>query len=311
MQDILDELRRMAADEKGSHSIKIGEQTISIGIERFSLIPQATEDETANDEKAELTFIDGGQAVLFEGAGFCIGFIRVAAITYENNKRISRDIQEFHVSVSTDGLAYNVKTFPKTRFDGMQFKETDPTQSCSTMLSNIRRIAELATAGRYKNPILDGTLEIRYPFEKEFLEGIGSASAIAKTCSLTTTKGAGICDVLRAMRQGSWIYTLMPGKIYFVKLNEHSNYVFRFEDIGHTSATLNAIISTLSLNSNDAVFRGYPYGLIDADHVARVSEQEKTMLQTKISTGLGHDWNRVRAMLTSLDAHSVLDNIKF
>jgi NurA-like 5'-3' nuclease len=69
----------------------------------------------------------------------------------------------------------------------------------------------------------------------------------------------------------------------------------------------------LSLNSSDPVFPGYPYGLIDADQHARISEQERQMLNLRMTVLLEKDKNKkmINNSLNSMNAHSILDRIKF
>ena len=62
-------------------------------------------------------------------------------------------------------------------------------------------------------------------------------------------------------------------------------------------------------NCNDSVFIGYPYGLIEADKNARVSNNEKNMLLTLFSAKFGKDWEKIKESLSNLDAHEILDSI--
>lgn len=325
MDDLIHELKNLKSNNGGECHVLMNKNYSPIAIDKknFHEIKEG-------NSLFELTFVDGGQAALFESAGFCIGFIRVAAITYSKNKRISRDIDEFFVLIKEDDEEFIVKTFPNTNpsikeFDGIRFDPEDETirtgserATCTRILPIIRRLAELKLASKFENVILDGTLEARYPYELAFIKKLNNASALSKTCSLTTNHGLGMIDYLRNMDDGSWYYTPVvvnnnknhPAEIYFVKLNEKSDYIFRFE---HKMGTVDAevVLEILKKNSIDPVFLGYPYGLVDADNAARVSEQEKKMLQMQISTKLGKEWDKFSKMLKSMNAHEILDNIKF
>ncbi len=275
----------------------------------------------------DVTFVDGGQAILFESAGFCIGFIRVAAMTYHGNRRISRDIEEFTIVIKEKDGTFITKTFPKNEFEELKFDPEDESvrmgmerATCSRILPIIRRLAELKFASKYANVLLDGTLEPRYPYESDYIKKLGNASALSKTCSLTTNTGLGVVEYLRLLNDGEWYYYPIvknnnknhPAEIYFVKFNEKSDYVFRFEHKNSDSeASAETVMAFLKKNSSDPVFLGYPYGLMDADNAARVSEQEKKMLQTQISMRLGQEWDQFSKMLKSMNAHEILDNIKF
>ncbi|MGV8150286.1 MAG: DNA double-strand break repair nuclease NurA [Candidatus Woesearchaeota archaeon] len=270
-----------------------------------------------------ITFIDGGQAVLFESAGFCLGFIRVAALKYSSNKRIFKDIEEFHVLVLANDGMFSVNTFPKNELDNLKIDPENESlrngverASPSKIISVIRRLAELKKANDYVNVILDGTLEARYPHELSYITNLKNASALSKTCSLITNTGDGIVTYLKSMNDNSWYYYPIvqnnnknhPSEIFFVKLNKNSDYVFRFE---HKGEIAKKIIGTLAKNSIDPTFLGYPYGLVDVDQYARISEQEKKMLQTQISVKLGSEWKNFSKNLKSMNAHEILDNIRF
>lgn len=275
------------------------------------------------NDVVDMTFIDGGQAILFESAEFCLGFIRVAALQYSNNKRVSRNTEEFYILITENDGSFVITSFPNGEFNNLKFDPENESlrngidrASPSRILSVIRRFAELKKAREYSNVILDGTLEARYPGELEYIKNLENISAISKTCSLTTNLGVGIVNYLVLLNKKKWHYYPVVinknknhlAEISFVKLNEKSDYVFRFEQKGNV---VEEILFALVKNSIDPTFIGYPYGLIDADQVARVSEQEKKMLQTQISIKLGSNWNEFSKCLKSMNAHEILDNIKF
>ena len=72
---------------------------------------------------------------------------------------------------------------------------------------------------------------------------------------------------------------------------------------------LTNIVSLLSLNSSDPSFLGYPYGLIDADHNARVRSDEVNIYRNHILSKASEMgcWNKFRREMNSLDAHDILN----
>ncbi|MFB6199017.1 MAG: hypothetical protein ABEI52_12245, partial [Halobacteriaceae archaeon] len=60
--------------------------------------------------------------------------------------------------------------------------------------------------------------------------------------------------------------------------------------------------------SDDPVFPGYPYGLIEADRLARVSHDEAAAKRTRLQSAFGKDWERVEKRLHTRDAHDILDS---
>ena len=103
-------------------------------------------------------------------------------------------------------------------------------------------------------------------------------------------------------------------EIYFTKLHERSSYIFRLEL--HNNNKIDAdskhdadeILSTLMKNSKDSSFLGYPYGLIDADRFARVSNNEKQLMQARLAAKIGSSFQSLKEHLSSIDAHNILDS---
>ena len=63
--------------------------------------------------------------------------------------------------------------------------------------------------------------------------------------------------------------------------------------------------------SNDPIFLGYPYGLIDVDQYVRVSDEEKNYLKIKFSAKLGKQFKKLSTEENSINAHQILDSIRF
>lgn len=284
----------------------------------------------------KMLFVDGGNSILFESAAFCIGFIRVGGILYSEGKRITRKSEEFYVSVKESDGKYSVKTYPETSFSDMTFNPDDESlrngmERCdmSRIISLIRRFAEIDHAFRNSADadylLLDGTLEARYPSEDKYLERLfttGKACALSKTCSLTTKNGISITRLLHDSSEdinSAWYYNPIVindnpkhhAEIYFVRLHERSGYVFRFEIQDRFRGDVHEMFSALVHDSKDPIFLGYPYGLIDVDQYVRISEEESELLRTKISVKFGKGWNDFSKSLNSMNAHSVLDKIRF
>jgi hypothetical protein len=341
MEEFVKELRKIVS-VKASHA----DDYLSMNSKYVPILLDSKNFHSISDvsdlKNRKILFVDGGNSILFESAGFCAGFIRVGGVVYSNNKRVSRDQKEFYVLVQEKNSKYFVQTSPKTSFDGLIFDPEDESlksgiEKCGVtkIISVIRRFAELEYAynsnnnSKIDNVILDGTLEARYPYEDKYLDKLFSKKnvcALSKTCTLTTKHGQGILKVLSDIAAldvhfsiSEWFYypavtsnnPLHVADVYFVKLNAFSKHAFRFEVQREFSGNISELLSMLAANSRDPIFLGYPYGLIDVDQYVRVSEEESRMLQTKISMMLGKEWNEFSKNLNSTNAHSILDKIKF
>jgi len=343
MDELVKELRNIVSKKDASDDyLLMNSKYVPLKIESKNF-----HDILSQKSNKRILFVDGGNSVLFESAEFCIAFIRVGGIVYSNNKRVSRKSQEFYLFVKENDGKYSVKTYPETSFNKMTFDSEDESlknglEKCNVarIVSVIRRFAEIEYA--YENSkdknnkdidyvIMDGTLEARYPFEDNYLTKLcssGKTCALSKTCTLTTKNGLSITKKLLdlgnadSIKTGMWYYYPIVAnnnpkhyaELYFVKLNVKTNYVFRFEvqkKFAGDMENISELFSILASNSNDPIFLGYPYGLIDVDQYVRVSDDELRLLQTKLSVKLGKDWNELSKHINSTNAHSILDKIKF
>ena len=101
-----------------------------------------------------------------------------------------------------------------------------------------------------------------------------------KTTTLLCNTGESIITHLESFQQrGSWLYQNVfatydikhSAITSFVKLHAKAKHIFRFEIAAQNKDQLQEVVEKIAAVSNDAAFIGYPYGLIVADQVARVS----------------------------------------
>jgi len=339
MDDLINDLKGIASKQNDSDDYLLMNSKYvpsKIDVKNFHPITLAHDVVNNPASNSSILFVDGGQGLLFESAEFCIGLIRVGGTLYRNNMRISRSKKEFHILIKENDGKFVIKTYPEMSFDKIIFDPDDETlrngiEKCNIgkIVSIIRRFAELEYACENSSDVdyvlLDGTLEARYSYEDKYLDNLlrsGKVCAIAKTCSLTTRNGYSITYILSGLSPSdfySWYYYPIvannnfkhPAEMYFIKLNKKSSYVFRFEIQKNFKGNVERLFSMLTVNSADPVFLGYPYGFIDIDQYVRVSDDESRILRTKLSARLGKDWNDFSKHLNSINAHSILDKIKF
>ena len=70
------------------------------------------------------------------------------------------------------------------------------------------------------------------------------------------------------------------------------------------------MITSLSLNSGDGSFLGYPYCLAQADQHARVSKKEQEYLRTLLLSQVKNK-EKLNALLSSINTHDVLDSLQY
>lgn len=266
-----------------------------------------------------IAFVDGGQAEIISSGNFCLSLVRIFGQVFEGRVKKEFFKEEFYLLSFLKNLGG--KVFSQTKI----FSEKDsliheedlvlPVEELSLVgeertalvkLANLaRRIAELSLAQKMAETsdfvLIDGTLESRFKCEEKIIAGLPeNVSALAKTSSLFTSSGNSPNILLKKIGpKGFWQYCISD-RTSFVKLHEKSSHIFRFE--GNLE-----ILSYLIDNSCDALFLGYPYGLIFVDKMARVSNDEKKDL--KINFLLRKENKEIAEYLSSTDAHEILDNL--
>jgi hypothetical protein len=290
-----------------------------------------------------ISFIDGGNTEILKAPNFSLQLIRIYLTIYQNNKRINAKKIEFYILINAINQEENI-TY-KTQFFGIdkeivKFDSFDKTIrqgnhriAISSIGNVIRRFTELETAknimGELENNdiiILDGDLkssitdEIDYLnklYEKAIEKNI-TIAAISKTSELFTEKGNALIPILNELSpKEEWYYHPLvksennKADMYILKLNKSSKHTFKFEISNKTKYKIDEILSILKENSKDPVFLGYPYGLIEADNFARVSNKEKDYLMTIFLTKLGKDNEKIAQYLNTSNSHSILDSISY
>lgn len=273
----------------------------------------------SKEDRVRIAFVDGGQAEIISSGNFCLSLVRIFGQVFEGRVKKESFKEEFYLLSFLKNIGG--KVFSQTKI----FSEKDspiheddlvlPVEELSLIgeertalikLSNLaRRMAELSLAKKMAEKsdfvLIDGTLESRFKCEEKIIADLpGNISALAKTSSLFTSSGNSPNILLKKIGpKGCWQYYISD-RTSFVKLHEKASHIFRFEG-NHE------ILPYLIDNSCDALFLGYPYGLIFADKMARVSNEEKKNL--KINFLLRKENREVAEYLSSIDAHEILDNL--
>jgi hypothetical protein len=168
--------------------------------------------------------------------------------------------------------------------------------------------------------VKDGPLIGRNRHEQKFLEKLRDELAaqrimfagLAKTSGLLTVDGRGAGQaILQRGPSSSWLYPLgLDSKIFIslVRLHEKSSYAFRLDVDGDEKLAADVAAQLLPLSA-DPVFFGYPYPLVEADRLARVSNRDVELLAMRFRADAGARWKDLERLSRGNDAHGVLDRI--
>ena len=304
-------------------------QSFGISIKNFNKIDDSEFD-------CKIGFIDGGNSEILKAVNYSLQMIRVVGLIYENEKKVEMIKKEFYVLVYASGedIKYKVEIYPlKGSIDlgYLEFNSMDRNlmngnerASISKIGGVIRRIAEIKLAKEIDSDIvvLDGSLQTNLDLEKREMYKLFDCGKVVcglcKTSRIFTDKGNSLLSVLAKFGyKDAWYYDNLAdinddnykADIFGVKLNSLSKHIFLFEIFKNKNKGLFKVLSMLKKQSNDLVFPGYPYGLIEADKFARISEREKEYLFTRFKAIIGQTWETIEKDLNSLNSHDKLDNI--
>jgi len=154
---------------------------------------------------------------------------------------------------------------------------------------------------------------------------------IAKRSKLYTSKGRSLVYAIKLLGNKvcpnkSWYYHPVveinhpdhSAEMYFVKFYPSSKYVFRFEIEKNMAKSLGRekiekLFGIIASNSIDLRFPGYPYGLVDADYIARLRKDEMET-QKALFMSLCDDKDVLKFIEDNIsveDAHDILDKLQW
>ncbi|MBI2557689.1 DNA double-strand break repair nuclease NurA [Candidatus Woesearchaeota archaeon] len=294
----------------------------------------------------KIAFIDGGNAEIIGSANFSLNLIRICYAVHQNNKKIA--IRKFEIFAFTEALNKDNEIHYATSFFNMKnplefhdvtFSSLDNTlmlgisrAGIAAATNAVRRFAELKLAKLVADEkisdiiVLDGSLQATLTDESRYLSELYDScsrnnvvlSALSKTSSLFTDNGNLLSVVLDSISTlPYWYYHPIvkisspshKAEMFFAKFHEKSKHIFRFEVFNEQKTRAEGAINDLACNCLDPIFIGYPYGLVEADRVARVGNNEKESLKTMFLVKLKN--KNIEKYVSSVNAHEILDRISF
>ncbi len=328
INEIIEEVRKRADGAEGNIAEFSDRKYRAIG---FS---EANYREIGKGAGKALLFIDGGNCEIVSTPGMSLQLIRNAAVVVKGNRMASSRKREFYALASTEEKEGRKRTVARI-YSG---KETETAEGKANMgiaafCDSLRKASEIKfaieTLGMIEKGgmvVLDGTLEAVDDMEKRHLDelyheavkkGI-TVAAVAKTTSLVTDKGSSFAAMLNIKGpEKEWFYYPIAeinsdyhnAEMLFARLHEKSSHVFRTEVCKRQRERIADVAAELKENSRELTFPGYPYGLILADRLARVSEKESDYLKAKMFAAAGSKWKSLRKAISAVDAHDILDRM--
>jgi len=272
------------------------------------------------DSDKKVAFVDGGQGLLVHSPELVVGLVRIVGVVYDGLEKVDTlmweseveikpvvegDYLTYEATVSKLGKSYSFAAEDKRLRLGVESADI------GFLLGVVRKLLEWEMLSEIMDKVVggyvvrDGDLKIRYPYEQELYDALKlkgeqlnvGISGISKTSKMLDSKGRSVLAIL-GEKEGVWCGKSEEGMV--VKLHADSKYVFVFDCVGNDE-----VLSVLKQFSRDISVLGYPYGLFEADGLARVSNHEKEYFRVKKRFTEGN----IEPLERSLDFHSVLDSL--
>ena len=259
-------------------------------------------------------WIDGGNSEIFGSPGYSLQLLKIAATIWEKDKK-KEDVvhtlfafaEETKLKIDGD-YGHDVADLINETVEGLE----TPQQAVELL----RRCLELKISGELKEKYpenivcIDGSLIVPTKAERYLLKD--GVIGVVKSSS-QSEKGRSLNLMLeRLAPYDSWVVRdmvvsktlLHDASIHFAKLHSKAKTIVRLEG-------KDVPVDNIAALSKDPVFFGYPYPLIKADELARVSNEERDFQKTKalvLAKELGLDLEKEDLVKGS---HGVLDSVKF
>jgi hypothetical protein len=308
-------------DDGSSETCTIGTHRCDLSDVAFAQLPNAT--------LPDATWVDGGSATLFSTPSRTIALVKIAQVHTSGLARTGQDIHIYLVSVTADTDTFLVRaqtlSNPHDAITAAFTRDiphtTLPDDSTPERVVDIvRTIAEHTIAMPASSAADAAVSSVRFGAAASTALVIHDGSVrtqngylatqlrpqpcIAKTTGVLTSKGRplGLALLMRAPA-GTW-HARIADDIALARLHDRASHVFLVEQ------PTPALLSLLRAWSADAAFPGYPYPLVLADQLARVTNNERDALRIVVAsdeTAMGI----ISGELPSSDAHDVLEHILY
>ncbi len=309
-------------------------ETVELSAENFH-------DFRARKTGKKICCVDGGNNKIFESPTDSVHLIRIYFNLFEGDKRIENieptnaflisrfdgERVEAELKVINGSIPISESNFV---LEKSEMEEKSPVSAGHTVRKYLEWQAGEYAVREYLEEgdvlVRDGVLQTTVESERGYAEnaydtveekGVALVG-IAKTSSLMTTKNYPLIASVQAIARDSdkqmWYYHPIAqndhpdhkGEMYIVKYHPSSKYAFRTEFYRGLDADVEKVLGELAFQAKDPIFLGYPYGLVDADKRARVTDEEIDYLKNMCDNRMTASF---RDKINSCNAHDRLSKI--
>ncbi len=196
-------------------------------------------------------------------------------------------------------------------------------KACIFALNELKEGDFIIMDGTLQSSVTNESKQLNRLYELALAKGVIIA-ALSKTNTLLTDTGNSAAFAIKSIAPSAksrWFYNPVAkivhpdhkAEIFFVKLHSDAKNIFRLEiqkdAFVKNPKSAEELIGLLAEISKDPVFLGYPYGLIEADKFARISNNEMKSIRIQFMAKAGKKWEELASKNSDVSAHDILDNI--
>ena len=348
MQELLDHLsQKLSARsfhwKEGDHEVRMDAASLVPIPFAFSLpVPPSS----SSFPCSRMLFVDGGEGVLFQSAGLLLFKLSVAGVLFDDVKKEKVDVLQWSCSYSRKGLRTTPElaseiaaAFQKHVAHAGHAASYDahiphdahiPFEQIPGIL---RKMLEAwhtrawAREWRAHIAVVDGLLQVKDSpadsadsFVSALYHAIPALLGVAKSSSLVTQEDVCVTAALRSVaqapsfiplkRQGqsATLVALLHPKARLAFVIEAQGLDLKVDLEGKAGNALGEALSMLASLCVDVSFLGYPYPLVLADQLARISKEEVQAAKLRIIATL---CGNAGMELDAGSAHATLDTMRF
>lgn len=269
--------------------------------EGFQPLPQSSSSEE------NLYFIDGGNQELLTTPLFTVQKIRIACVQYKGTKRIGIEEDTYFALATNDKTVWLQNEDDVTRFG---FEE-NPVDSMRKTLEYEKAVSKAQNKGFV---IVDGNISSKNVKQNTYKKVIKQTNivGITKTTTAKNEEGLPANLILHTFTKKNKIqkpYLFFLHEANKVKTHLVCYHGYKVLRLDLTNKDVKNVLESLTKHFYDPVFLGYPYGLVDADDQARITNKEVQESALVLKKRLGLETFEI--LKESYDSHDVLDSIKF
>ncbi|VVB75260.1 NurA domain protein [Candidatus Tiddalikarchaeum anstoanum] len=276
-----------------SYERKSEGKIFAIGKDKGVLVSEKNFKQLSSKKSADIFAIDGGNAIIADGGGWIISLLKVVVAGYNGyEKKIIKKKDYLLTILHKDNFEFLLESEGRNIDIKLPDFSNEEIENVPSKVMKILEWQECMDLCRMEKQIIimDSPLDADNKTEEDIIKNVEKTNNVvvgfSKTSRLRTNTGRSFLGVLNHMVKGrEWYYYPIfenePVNTFVVKLNKRAKFCNKVQ-VFKKEKNFDEIFSYLSFFANDSEMLGYPYPLIKADKLARITGFEKKKESVRI-----------------------------